>query len=511
MKYDLEDIFDSLNEEETGELLSGLKPDRIGKNSALRITERTFALAGKETQGERSRHIPRRRVYLTAAVLAAVIALGIGSFAYAAEAKEYNTAKAFFEEYDISMAGLTRAEVKAVYRDISTKSFSYEKTGEVLVQSLSESRVPGWEIISTADTHDPEDVEQVWNVTDSGKRFYEMAWWKRRSEYERGYITGENGEETGSYVERYRGDELLWKTELQDVLIDKLIPAREGVIALGEVFWDDGNKYSSRVVRIDGSGEVKWHTTAGRNNEIICTALENDDGSVALFSRPTLDSFSFTKLSAEGKLIERTSTVTGEMGFGAAAHYKDGYIIQLFNRRSKLLAAFAKLDSHGNIVEEYSYQDEDSVLFLQDIIEYGGRIYISAYAIPNDGGSGDIFNHFDEIKPVMERVYSGELKGNKALTEALKERYSALLMILETEKCEPELFYSVKEGMGSELKVDQEGKLIWSVEMIDEATSEIAANAFRISGKSKLFEYRFNEEGALLESCDTGEFVGFHK
>lgn len=58
---------------------------------------------------------------------------------------------------------------------------------------------------------------------------------------------------------------------------------------------------------------------------------------------------------------------------------------------------------------------------------------------------------------------------------------------------------------------DEQGKLIWSAEMIEEATSSIAADSFRIAGRSRVFEYRFDESFALLESADTGEYAPFKK
>ena len=76
-----------------------------------------------------------------AACLALIVIIGSTGFAIAAEAKEYNNAVAFFEENGLSTEGLSRSEVKAVYRDITQKTFSYGKTAEVIQQA-----VPGWEI-----------------------------------------------------------------------------------------------------------------------------------------------------------------------------------------------------------------------------------------------------------------------------------------------------------------------------------------------------------------------------
>lgn len=511
MNKGMEEIFDSLSVEETAELLEGMGQVKTERASARRVIKRTMALAGRETRERTRGGIRVKKPLLIAAALALIIALGAGTAAYAAEAKQFGKAKAFFEEYDLSMEGLTRAEIKAVCRDISSRTFTYGKTGEVLSESLIETRVPGWEIVQTADTSDPEDVSELWEVADSGARYLRAEWWKRRSEYEFGFLTDAEGLETGSFIERRRGEELLWRQEIGRVLVNKLIPFEGGVIALGEVYWDEGNRSVSRMLVYGASGEKQWETAVGVMGERICAALRNSDGSFAVFSRPDMETFCFTKLSADGKLVERNETETGNMGVGAAAPCADGYIVQLFNYFEGLVAGFAKVDEHGNITARCSYDGGDRILFLRDLTEYGGRILLSAYSIPNDLGEAALLNHFAEVKPVMQKVYAGELKGDAELARALKERYTALLLILDPDSCELEEFFSVKGGMGAGFKTDQQGKLIWSAEMIEEATSSIAADSFRIAGRSRVFEYRFDESFALLESADTGEYAPFKK
>ena len=90
-----------------------------------------------------------------------ILSACLGAFAIAAEAKEYETAVQFFQYYDMSTEGLTRGEIKAVYRDITTKSFSYSKTAEVIQSSISPDTVGGYEIPQEDPT--PEDVEALWN------------------------------------------------------------------------------------------------------------------------------------------------------------------------------------------------------------------------------------------------------------------------------------------------------------------------------------------------------------
>ena len=74
-----------------------------------------------------------------AACLALIAVIGSAAFAFAAEAREYSTAVAYFEENGLTAEGLSRSEVKAVYRDITGKRFSYGKTADVIRPA-----VPGW-------------------------------------------------------------------------------------------------------------------------------------------------------------------------------------------------------------------------------------------------------------------------------------------------------------------------------------------------------------------------------
>jgi hypothetical protein len=74
-----------------------------------------------------------RRVVLTLAACAAAICIILfGAIGLAAEVNEYQTAIAYFSENGLSTDGLTRGEIKAVYKDIITGSFTHPKTAGVL-------------------------------------------------------------------------------------------------------------------------------------------------------------------------------------------------------------------------------------------------------------------------------------------------------------------------------------------------------------------------------------------
>lgn len=81
-----------------------------------------------------------RRVVLTLAACAAAICIILfGAIGLAAEVNEYQTAIAYFSENGLPTDGLSRKEIKTVYTDIITGSFTHPKTAGVLagVQSTT--------------------------------------------------------------------------------------------------------------------------------------------------------------------------------------------------------------------------------------------------------------------------------------------------------------------------------------------------------------------------------------
>ena len=160
---------------------------------------------------------PRRKalVFRKWGALAACLALAVGlvGAGFAAEAREYSAAVDFFEQNGLSTEGLSRADVKAVYRDIVTESFTNDKTAQVL-----ERAVPGWEISQREPT--PEELAALWDRN---------VW--RSTMPETGFSYSVNHEEKldetlGFYVldkstvDCYQDGELLWTVEFPGFVVE---------------------------------------------------------------------------------------------------------------------------------------------------------------------------------------------------------------------------------------------------------------------------------------------------
>lgn len=75
------------------------------------------------------------KLRLFAASIAFIILIGFAISAITFETHSYNNAIAYFEEAGLSSDGLSRLEVKTVYRDISIGNYANEKVIEVLLKS----------------------------------------------------------------------------------------------------------------------------------------------------------------------------------------------------------------------------------------------------------------------------------------------------------------------------------------------------------------------------------------
>ena len=106
----------------------------------------------------------RSKWIAAAACLVLLISTFSGLNIYA-EAKEYEAAISFFNEYSLTTEGLSRGEIKSIYRDITTNSFSYGKTAEVIQKSVG-----GYEIFQ--DNPTPDDLENLWNYRNSNKNLF---------------------------------------------------------------------------------------------------------------------------------------------------------------------------------------------------------------------------------------------------------------------------------------------------------------------------------------------------
>ena len=463
--------------------------------------------------------VPTRRILprpIPALALCLVLLLcgGFGTLAFAAEAKVYNDALVFFDTHGLSTEGLTRGELKAVYRDITTKAFTYSKTAQVIGSSLSSEKVDGYEISQAEPT--PENVEGLWNRWQTALLFEpDGVHYRCREYYKTDPILGFEVLERSCF-EKYDGENFLWSVGFTEFWIEDHIPVSDGVIVWGRTYtWSSTQNTYAWLAKISSDGKILWKKmlNGGFGDEYIAEVLENTDGSYAVFSRGDLECFCLSQYSSDGKELSFRKTEVGNVGIWNAARFGDGYIVQLGNVMQGETARIVKVDREGHITESFSYSGEDAYYYLTDMIEFGGNVYLSAYAVPKLPDESDNAGGRYEIARVLNYLFDNNIWeiSSDELTPMVRDNYTALLLICDPKSGTPLEFYSTEGSLGGKLAVSEDGQLLWDVESIVSTHFSPATSAFTIGGSCEVFRYAFGSDGVLLSQEKTGEVTPYHR
>lgn len=143
------------------------------------------------------------------------------------------------------------------------------------------------------------------------------------------------------------------------------------------------------------------------------------------------------------------------------------------------------------------------------MIEFGGRIYLSAYAVPKQSDKNGRY----EISNILNYVFARENFeiSSKELTPIVRDNYTAVLLLCDPNGGTPETFYSVKGSLGGKLKVNDMGELVWNVESIINTFFSPVTSSFTIGGTCQIFRYTFDDTGILLNQEDTEESIPYSR
>ena len=458
-------------------------------------------LERSETAGVRRKTPALRRWGLLAACVALMASLA--GVALAAEAREYGSAVAFFETNSLSMEGLSRSDVKAVYRDITTRSFTNDKTAEVLERS-----VPGLEISQRQPT--PEELaalwdQNVWRAARPGAGISYRVDIREKLDETLGFQVLDR-----SVLTCCRDGGLLWRAEFPDFRVED-----SAFTAAGTAVWGRNDTWSSEqptcswLARVDERGTVLWQRQLnhGFQHEYVSHVLENGDGTWAVISRGDFRFLCLSQYDADGNELRVHKTEVGNRGIWNAVRLGDGYLVQLGHLLDGETAQLAKLDREGNLIDRFTYEGESCDYYLTGMAEFAGRVYLSAYAVPKqtDGGGRR------EIAAVLDYVFEKKEISSEELTPLVRENYTAVLLLCDPEGGAPETFYSVGGSLGGPLTVTAAGELAWDVESVVNTFFSPATSSFTIGGTCRVFCYTFDGDGTLLRQEDTGETVPYHR
>ena len=423
------------------------------------------------------------------------------------DAVEYRNAIRFFNEYDLSTDGLNRGEIKAVYRDITTNSFSYSKTAQVIADSVG-----GYEILQ--DNPTSEDIENLWNYKNYSGHFspdQNTTHYTYRSEYKKDTQLGFDVHDQ-SFIEKFDGEKRLWSVSVSEFYIDGYNVVSDGIMIYGNTpIWATTQPSYAWMAKIDDNGNLLWKQMLDHRfkNQYIAKILENEDGSYAVISRGDFEYLCLSHFSANGKEIDFAKNEIGHYGIRNAARLGDGYVVQLYCHQANEHAKIVKVDRNGTVTDSFSYSSEDAYYFVTDMIEYNGNIYLSAYATPkavDEGGRHEIAN-------ILKHLHDNNIIqiSDEELTPIVRDNYTAMLLICDQTTGTPQEFYSVNGSLGATLTLSESGTLLWDVESITHTFYSPMTNSFTIGGTNYVFRYSFDTAGRLISQEKTGETVPYRR
>ncbi len=504
MKKRLEEIFDSLSDKELDALLGdGVNVNIPAESSAdviKRLTSERVAMSVKSRQRKRR----NRSILMIAASFALLLIASLGLYACAEEVREYNSAVEFFNNSSLSTEGLSRSEIKSVWHDIAEGRFSDPKTAELLIDAIKESGIAAGESIDADAT--PNAVRELyWKWCDFLTNGYESdSGDVVEFSVVYNYIDSSIDFEHHFLVKYVNGTEI-WRSLIEgfDGLPDSML--------IGEYVFV--YRLYDMICFSADSGEKLWSHGFVREN--IKALLNNGDGTFSVFAtgydtehvskkRVRKPWVTVTKFDFNGDVLSKTQTYTEEYGtIDVIEKYGDGYILNAYGN-GETTQKFIALDADGNFITTVDYSvNQNDEIHISDIIEYSGKIYVSAYYYPEQAEI--IWSQWKK-----ENMYVTNTGETPELLDIVKARHVAILMTVDFDKGICETVHSLSGALGADLALGENRKLIWDAELICAAFyMPFYSGRPPLNIYANIFRYRFNSKGTLIDVYDTGYYSSF--
>ncbi|MBP3617841.1 MAG: hypothetical protein J6J38_07380 [Lachnospiraceae bacterium] len=527
MKKDLYEILDSLTPEELDTLPEEFFPsetldDVTVKRIQHAVTEKSGLTPAEATAHTgRSKKAARLFRYIAAAVacLSLLLGAGTGAYAYTTAKKEYKNALTFFYENELSTEGLTKKEIKEVYRDFYSCSFSSDLTTDVLLNSRPDV-VKGYEITG-------DNSEWDTSLPDTSLSDYKTPVYY---EYETLYspIEGTYNPETQAYKEnfdkcifsKYLNGEKIWEISFTDLAINGYWgdpeSETEPILVYGTPpYTADVEDGIATLIALDADGTVLWRVA--QNNAVgydrIDKILSHPDGSYTAFGRCGYTGANFdnaitvNKYDKNGAKIFANIIDIRDHTIENVALTESGYLMHLSSYVISDFARVLKLDLEGNLVGDFSYESEDNDFYIADFCEYNGTVYVSGHITEKaprrivDYGKREVFILRSELA-------DGKTRSDEELLDLFRNNFTAVLLVCEPDSGTPKEFYSVAGSLGDEVYVSN-GSVCWftkdiiassySAKSIQIDSSGVTTTNPKLAALCRFYANIFNTDGSFKE------------
>lgn len=412
-----------------------------------------------------------RRILAAAACAALLLGAGAGAYAYAAAKKVYKNALTFFYENELSTEGLTKNEIKEVYRDFYSHSFDNDLTTDVLLNSRP-GVVRGFEITGDASEWDT-------TVPDTSLSDYKTPVYY---EFERLYtdIEGTYNPQTHAYRQqfdksifrKYHNGEKVWEHSFQDIKIygyyGDPVDDNKPVLVYGTgLSAPDSKDEIVTLLALDADGTILWETVQNNTpgSDQIDAVLSNPDGSYTTFGRCAADNkqsgncLCVNKYSKNGTPLSANTIDISDHIIENVALTESGYLMHLSSYVVTDFARVLKLDFEGNVVGDFSYESEEYDFYIADFCELNDTVYISGYTAPKIEKKVVAYGTREVL--MLKSELSGKIiRSHEELLDMFRGNFTAVLLACEPDSGSPKEFYSVAGSLGDEVYV-ADGSVCW--------------------------------------------------
>ena len=478
---------------------------------------------------------------LLAACLAVVLVVGGGTVAV--DAITYTQAKDFFADNGLSTEGLSRADVKAVYRDITTKSFTYEKTDDVIAQGITQS-VPGYEI--TADMDNPEDLRRLWESWASGELeslvidgeikeadgdIYQKGIW-----YENETVDIYNAELGRTEVRetvvcKYQDDTLCWESTVPFV-VRLMKPIGKDTLVIGEkeYFRELVSGYDSipkadaseQIAYLDENGQLLWCKLLTEDEGIAFDetdwAFDNADETFTLVTRRSKHEngawehcICVWQFNLQGQQLSYKEIEEGASSLSDVFQLDKRYVLSIPQQKG-FACKLVLMEADGTVLTDAEYQITDQLQSIQDVAQVGDYLYVSTHTMLAGEGLDEIGR--PNVALSQEKKALWELQNThseKEVLERIRSHYTAVLLRCDVKTGEIQSFYSVPGVTADKLEIGKNGELAWYLQSLTQAEITEIPNrqAWVIRGTSVIYRYALDAEGNLVKQENTGELATY--
>lgn len=272
MNKKLDEILETASAEEAEQLLSGIEHIDFKEEdevSARRIRKKVLERCGvesgriaEEETAAKKRSFNWKRFTVAAAACLLVVGACLGVYAFVKENREYKAAVAFFDEHGLPADGLTRKEIRNVYKDISSNSFSDPMSEKVLTAYANNLRLSSEMVFSG--TNSRSNSAYLWAFNNS---FTEAPYsvdlmvgasllYDGNVHFDREWVTLNYENHSTGFLEKcvfskYVGSEPVWSVDFPLERIEIYSPVSDGVLVAGTT-----DIINAETVSILGNGDL---------------------------------------------------------------------------------------------------------------------------------------------------------------------------------------------------------------------------------------------------------------